>query len=64
MPWSLIVLDKNLNILTEKYFEGKKYNYYTVFPTPEGLFVCNKHELNEEIADNEIQFTIFKFIEK
>jgi hypothetical protein len=64
MPWSLIVLDKNLNILTEKYFEGKKYNYYTVFPTPEGLFVCNKHELNEEIAENEIQFTIFKFIEK
>jgi Domain of unknown function (DUF4221) len=53
-PWSLLVLDKNLNILGESTFSEKIYDYTQVFVNRQGLVV--KH-LDEQ--DGVIKISVF-----
>lgn len=58
-PWSIMVIDNNMNILFEQYFEGRKYNFYNILVTDEGLLVSNNHTQNPIFKPGILSFTVF-----
>ncbi len=61
-PWSILVLDSSLNILTEKYMPAKTYRYSNVFVCPQGLAVSLNHpKVMKEEGDKRdaLKFKIF-----
>lgn len=59
--WSVLVLDENLSVLTEKFFSGKKYNWSALIVTPKGLMISNDHELNPDYSEKRMSFSLFNF---
>lgn len=44
IPWSLIIMDKEFNIITEVDMDPAKYSMSHIQPTPEGLLILNDIE--------------------
>lgn len=58
--WSVMILDEDLNVLSETYFPSKKYLYYNLIVTKAGLLISNNHELNPDLNSGKFSFTLFK----
>lgn len=63
-PFSIIILDKNFQIIGESdIFKEKGIYYYTnFFVAPEGLYISNNHEDNPNLKEDLISFKLFKFL--
>lgn len=57
--FSIIVLDENFNILTEKLFPEYTYNSSLIFVGEKGLYISKSHYLNPEFSDDELVFSVF-----
>ncbi len=58
--WSIMVLDTNFNILTEKKFPPKKFNFRNVAVIDKGILVSNNHEARSNYQPNKLSFTLFE----
>ena len=56
--WSVQIIDTNLNVVDELYFEAEKYNYNDFLITNEG-FCVSRHNTN---SDSLIQWDFYKVI--
>ncbi len=55
--FSIIILDKDLNIITEQFFKGSIYDFSNIIPTNMGLLISKNPKLDRE----HIAFDIYKF---
>jgi putative lipoic acid-binding regulatory protein len=60
--WSIIIKDKNFNVLTEQVFPEKIYNIYNIIPTKAGLLISTYNKNNSQYNKNVYSFDVFKFI--
>ncbi|WP_296620477.1 DUF4221 family protein [Marivirga sp.] len=60
-PFSVIVLDKNLNKVTEKKFPDRTYNQEITFVDEAGLWISYDHPYNEENKEDSFDFSLIKF---
>jgi len=58
--WSIIIMDKNFNILTEQVFPEKIYNIYNIIPTKEGLLISTYNRKNPKYNKYIYSFDVFK----
>ena len=58
--WSIMVIDKNFHLLSENYFEARKYRFSYVIVTSKGLLISNDHELNPNTDAKKLSFTLFE----
>ncbi len=60
MPFSIIVLDDDFNILIEQKFEKKIYDCSDYFINEQGLWISNNNSYNPEFDENRISYTLFE----
>ncbi len=60
---SIIVLDRDFNILTEKKLEDNKYMWYMYFVSKEGLCIAQSNPHNEDLDEDYLTFTCFEINE-
>ena len=58
--FSVIVFDKDLNIIGEAKFPGNKYLYKMSFVGRDGLYISENNEANPEFDENKLVFACFK----
>ncbi len=58
--FSIIILDKNLNVLGETIFEGKEYNFFNFFIGNEGLYLSTGNPMNPEFDENVLSFQLLE----
>lgn len=58
--FSIIILDKNFNIIGETLFPKYTYNSNLVFIHKDGLYISDSHYLNPEFSDDVLSFKCFK----
>ena len=58
--FSIIILDKDLNIIGETKFPGNKYFYKMSFVGRDGLYISENNEANPEFDENKLVFACFK----
>jgi hypothetical protein len=57
--FSIIILDKNLNIIGETLFPEYTYNTKVTFVHKNGLYICNSHILSPDFDENILSFKCF-----
>ncbi len=60
-PFSIQVLDEELNLLTERAFEKSRYHPFNFFIAEEGLYLSINHPLNPENKEDELTFELIGF---
>jgi len=60
-PFSIIVLDKDFNKLTEKKFPDKKYNQEIAFVDEAGLWISYDNPYNNKSKEDSFDFRLIKF---
>ena len=58
--FSIIILDKDLNIIGETKFPGNKYLYKMSFVGRDGLYISENNLANPEFDENKLVFACFK----
>lgn len=60
--FSIMILDKELNIIGESLITESNSNYYpaNIFIGKNGLYISNSHPENEEIIEDELSFSLFE----
>ena len=61
--FSIIIFDKDLNIIGETKFPGNKYLYKMSFVGRDGLYISENNSANPEFDENKLVFTCFKLEE-
>lgn len=59
--WSVIICDKNMNVLGESMIDSKKYNFNYTFITKDGLMISKDSPSNPADNENIIEFDILHF---
>lgn len=59
--FSIIVLDKDFNFLTEKRFPGKIHKPYNSFVGKKGLYLSRTNSFYEGLSEDEVVLDIYKF---
>ncbi|WP_041779163.1 DUF4221 family protein [Belliella baltica] len=59
--FSIIVLDKDFNILTEKRFPSKIHYPYKSFVGKKGLYLSRTNPFYEDINEDEVVFDVYEF---
>lgn len=59
--FSIIVLDKDFNIITEKRFPGKIHKPYKSFVGKKGLYLSRTNSFYEGISEDEVVLDIYRF---
>ncbi len=57
--FSIIILDKNFNIIGETLFPDYTYNSTLMFVREDGLYISDSHYLNPDYSDDELSFKCF-----
>ena len=57
--FSIIILDKNFNIIGETLFPDYTYNSTVMFVREDGLYISDSHYLNPDYSDDELSFKCF-----
>jgi len=60
-PFSIIVLDSSLNVLTEEVFASGQYHFSNAFVCKAGLLISNNHDLSPKYRKDAFSFTIFNY---
>lgn len=60
----IMTLDKDLNIIDDQYFEGRKFMPNNVFVGEKGLYISTSHPNNPENQEDKMVFEIFGLEEK
>lgn len=60
--FSIIILDKDFNILGETLFPDFTYNSTLMFITEDGLYISDSHYLNPKFSDDELSFKRFELV--
>lgn len=55
-PLSIMVLDNNFKVLSEKRFPAKKYDAMAHFVTPEGLWLSTNNQGAPDFNENELSY--------
>ncbi|PKP39777.1 MAG: hypothetical protein CVT98_00550 [Bacteroidetes bacterium HGW-Bacteroidetes-15] len=63
-PFSVMVLDKDFNVLAEDKFPGKTYDLTDFFVTDKGLWISNNNPENPNFSEDQLSFTLFALGEK
>lgn len=58
--FSIMVLDRNFNVLCETPFEGTRYLMSMAFVEKEGLFLCKNNPKNPDFKEEFLSFDIFQ----
>lgn len=58
--FSIIILDKNFNIIGETLFPDFIYNPAVIFIREDGLYICNSHFKNPNFDEDRLEFTKFQ----
>lgn len=58
--FSIIILDKNFNIIGETLFPDFIYNPAVIFIREDGLYICNSHYKNPNFDEDRLEFTKFQ----
>lgn len=58
--FSIIIFDKNLNIIGETKFPGNKYLYKMSFVGRDGLYISENNEANPDFDEDKLVFACFK----
>lgn len=61
-PFVLMVFDKDLRLLAEKYFEGGKYLPMNAFVGKKGLYISTNNPDNPEVLEDKMGFEIFVLV--
>jgi len=59
-PFSILVLDDQFNIITERRFKGGIYFTSEFFVTDKGLWISKYNPFNENQEENVLTFDLFK----
>lgn len=59
--FSVLVLDKNFNLLQEVSFPGKKYLVFNAFVGPKGLYLTRNNPFYDELNEDLVYIDIFSF---
>lgn len=60
-PFSIQVFDKDLKLVSEKFFDKNQYHPFDYFLTKEGLYLSTNHPLNPQTKEDELAFELIKF---
>jgi hypothetical protein len=60
--FSIIILDKDLNIIGETMFPDYTYNSTVMFIREDGLYISNSHFMNPEYSDDVLSFRRFDLV--
>lgn len=63
-PFSVMILDKDFNVLAEEKYPGKIYDITDYFVTPEGLWISNNNPENPNFSEDHLSFTLFELADK
>lgn len=59
MPFSIMVLDKDFTVITERKLPAKTYDPIDYFITEKGLWISNNNEGAEDFNENTLSYTLF-----
>jgi hypothetical protein len=62
--FSILILDKNFNIIGETLFPDYTYNSTLMFIREDGLYISSSHYLNPEYSDDVLSFQRFDLVER
>jgi hypothetical protein len=62
--FSIIILDKDFNIIGETLFPDYKYCSVSMFVEEEGLYIRSNHFMDPDFVDNKLMFTCFELIKE
>jgi hypothetical protein len=62
--FSIIILDKDFNIIGETMFPDYTYNSNVMFIREDGLYISSSHYLNPEYSDDVLSFRRFDLVKK
>lgn len=62
--FSIIVLDKNLNIIGETLFPSNTYNPNILFVDKDGLYISTSHYKREDYSDDWLRFQCLELVNK
>jgi len=62
-PFSIQILDTDLNLLGETEFPAGTYYQTNFFVAPEGLYISNNNDFNPEAREDYLSFTLLKVID-
>jgi hypothetical protein len=60
-PLSIMILDENFKVLTERKLPNRTYNPEDFFLTDEGLWISNNNELSSSFDEDQLSYTLFEF---
>lgn len=63
-PFSVMILDKDFNVLAEDKFPGKTYDLTDFFVDDKGLWISNNNPENPNFSEDHLSFTLFELAEK
>lgn len=58
--FSVIILDKEFNIIGETLFPEAIYNSYVFFVHPDGLYISSDYQINFDQTEDQLNFKLFK----
>jgi hypothetical protein len=58
--FSIIILDKEFNIIGETLFPEYAYNSSALFVHKDGLYICNNHPMNSSFKEDILSFSCFE----
>lgn len=58
--FSLIILNKNLELAGETLLPENTYNFMHIYPTPEGLYLGRSHIYNPDFSEDAIVFDLYE----
>ena len=64
MPMSIMVLDGDFQVISEKRLEKRIYNYKDFFVDSEGFWLSRNNTGNDNFNENELSFSLFNFRDK
>ena len=59
IPFSVMVLDDQLQIITEHRFKGGQFNFYQTFAYQDKFYINMNNPLNSNANENALQFVVF-----
>lgn len=62
--FSIIILDKDFNIIGETLFPDYTYNSNVMFIREDGLYISNSHYMNPNFSDDILSFVRFNLVEQ
>ena len=62
--FSILVLDKNLDIIGETQFPDYTYNPMMMFVHKDGLYISASHPFNEDYSDDWLYFQCFELVKE